>query len=171
MCTGSTSVQAHHALAEVVCQDARHLPDHRRLAHARAPQEQHRVGHCTAHIPPSASVLHVPQARSCSVQSQNCPRTPSPAIVYRPGCHGSCLHKPSCGLPSRMSRIMSTWPVTALPTRHVRPTTVPFLLRMALMRCRVPCTPALLSLPKSPTACSAAFRSSQVICTAHRDDR
>ena len=71
-------------------------------------------------------------------------------------------------LPSRMSRIMSTWPVTALPTRHVKPTIVPFLLRMALMRWRVPWTPALLSLPKSPTASFAAFKSSQVICTRHR---
>ena len=62
---------------------------------------------------------------------------------------------------------MSTWPVTARPTRQVRPTMVPFLLRMALMRCNVPCTPALLSLPKSPTAFSAALKSSQVICTPH----
>ncbi len=37
---------------------------------------------------------------------------------------------------------MSMWPVTARPTRHVRPTIVPLRLRIALMRCSVPCTPA-----------------------------
>lgn len=33
--------------------------------------------------------------------------------------------------PSRMSRIMSMWPVTARPTRHVSPTTTPLRLRIA----------------------------------------
>lgn len=45
-------------------------------------------------------------------------------------------------VPSKRSRIMSMWPVTARPTRQVRPTIVPLRLRMALILCSVPCTPA-----------------------------
>ena len=69
------------------------------------------------------------------------------------------------GSPSNMSLIMSMWPSTALPTRHVKPTIVPFLFRIAEILWSVPCTPALLSPPKSPTAASAAARSLQSIYT------
>lgn len=47
---------------------------------------------------------------------------------------------------------MPTWPVTARPTRHVKPTTIPFLLLIADILCKVPSIPALLSPPNSPTA-------------------
>lgn len=52
---------------------------------------------------------------------------------------------------SRRSLIMSTWPLTARPTRHVRPMISPRLFFIALMRCNVPSIPALLSRPKAPS--------------------
>lgn len=61
-----------------------------------------------------------------------------------------------------MSRIMSTCPVTARPTRHVSPTTPPRRLRIAEMRCSVPAMPARLSLPKVPSAAAAPSSSSRV---------
>ena len=60
------------------------------------------------------------------------------------------------------SRIMSRCPTTALPTLQVSPTTLPSLFLMALIRCSVPSTPALLSPPKAPTVASAASRSAWV---------
>mmetsp|Transcript_43 Transcript_43/g.147 ORF Transcript_43/g.147 Transcript_43/m.147 type:complete len:336 (+) Transcript_43:755-1762(+) len=69
---------------------------------------------------------------------------------------------------SSRSLIISTWPVTALPTLHVRPTTPPVLFLMALMRCSVPAMPALLSPPKAPTLSMAASRSSEVITSSRR---
>mmetsp|Transcript_11134 Transcript_11134/g.20951 ORF Transcript_11134/g.20951 Transcript_11134/m.20951 type:complete len:326 (-) Transcript_11134:111-1088(-) len=69
---------------------------------------------------------------------------------------------------SRRSLIISTCPVTARPTLHVKPTTPPVLFLMALMRWRVPAIPALLSPPKSPTLSIAATRSSVVITSSRK---
>mmetsp|Transcript_26830 Transcript_26830/g.86145 ORF Transcript_26830/g.86145 Transcript_26830/m.86145 type:complete len:401 (-) Transcript_26830:30-1232(-) len=68
----------------------------------------------------------------------------------------------------RVSRIISMWPMTARPTRQVRPTTLPLRLRMALIRCRVPVMPARLSMPNSPTSVSAHSRSASVISASRR---
>mmetsp|Transcript_4807 Transcript_4807/g.13885 ORF Transcript_4807/g.13885 Transcript_4807/m.13885 type:complete len:208 (+) Transcript_4807:1659-2282(+) len=83
---------------------------------------------------------------------------------------------PTPGLPkkrielgeSTISRIMSTCPVTALPTRQVRPTIAPRRLRIAEIRCSVPSTPARLSPPKSPSADAACSKSSCVITSSRR---
>ncbi len=72
---------------------------------------------------------------------------------------------------SRMSRMSEMWPVTALPTRQVRPMTAPRRLRIAEMRWSVPWTPARLSPPNSPTARSAAARSSAVTSASRRNSR
>ena len=47
---------------------------------------------------------------------------------------------------------MLMWPRMGLPTRQVKPTTSPFLLLIADIRCKVPSMPALFSSPNSPTA-------------------
>ena len=64
--------------------------------------------------------------------------------------------------PETRSAAASAEPRTARPTRHVRPTTLPSLLRSAETRCSVRSTPALLSSPNSPTEAQAASRSSLV---------
>mmetsp|Transcript_28889 Transcript_28889/g.85550 ORF Transcript_28889/g.85550 Transcript_28889/m.85550 type:complete len:391 (+) Transcript_28889:929-2101(+) len=69
---------------------------------------------------------------------------------------------------STRSRIMSAWPDTARPTRHVSPTMSPRRLRSAEIRCSVPATPARLSWPNAPTAASAAARSAALTGSARR---
>mmetsp|Transcript_36946 Transcript_36946/g.94487 ORF Transcript_36946/g.94487 Transcript_36946/m.94487 type:complete len:280 (+) Transcript_36946:878-1717(+) len=71
-------------------------------------------------------------------------------------------------LASSRSWTISMCPVTARPTRQVRPTTFPLRLRMQLIRCKVPSTPARLSPPNSPKASQAASRSSQDTSSSHR---
>lgn len=141
-CTDEVVDGAHHTLLQIIGEDAGHLPDDGGLPNARASKEKHRVGNCKKPHYLSAANPTSQMKAERSVPLQSCSASPL-----------------------RMSRIMSTWPVTARPTRQVRPTIVPFRFRIALILCKVPCTPALLSLPKSPTASSAALRSSQVICT------
>ena len=60
------------------------------------------------------------------------------------------------------SEIISTCPVTALPTRQVKPIIFPLRFRMHEILCNVPVTPARLSPPNSPTTRSAWSNSSCV---------
>mmetsp|Transcript_11721 Transcript_11721/g.38540 ORF Transcript_11721/g.38540 Transcript_11721/m.38540 type:complete len:265 (+) Transcript_11721:559-1353(+) len=68
----------------------------------------------------------------------------------------------------RRSRIISTWPVTARPTRHVKPTITPRRFRMHEMRWSVFSIPARLSSPNIPTADSATAKSSHVTSSSRR---
>ena len=57
----------------------------------------------------------------------------------------------------------SAAPLTARPTRHVKPITVPLLFLIIEIRCKVPSIPARLSPPTSPSKLTASSMSSMVI--------
>ena len=77
------------------------------------------------------------------------------AVVFpTPGGPISKSEPPLC----TRSLAISALPEIARPTLHVRPTILPALFLIALIRCKVRSIPARLSSPKSPTCCKCRIR-------------
>ena len=115
-------------------QHACHLANHRCLAHARPAQEQHRVGDCRGggggqrgKWAASDGTRGRAGRLVCGLRCRCPPCASTQACPQLGHARRSLFFHP----PSSMSRIMSMWPVTARPTRHVSPTMEPLRLRMA----------------------------------------
>mmetsp|Transcript_18785 Transcript_18785/g.39140 ORF Transcript_18785/g.39140 Transcript_18785/m.39140 type:complete len:355 (-) Transcript_18785:243-1307(-) len=116
--------------------------------------------------PPISFEVSTITTRLCSSSASTRAISLTTVVLPTPGRPSSSIEQGFSA--SSRSRIISTWPVTARPTRQVRPTTPPVRFRMALMRCSVPAMPARLSPPKAPTLSIAAVKSSLVITSSRK---